>query len=615
MEWLKRIALGSLFFLPLVVFAVPSSVNRVIDHIEPLITSDYIRGSYFTATSTTATSTFLHTDIQGPGVSILGEYFTNFTTFIRSKFSSGQSITIGGGVISVTNNSIGDDQLVFDTGQTLTTLSTPEFTGLTLTELGQGWLHTVGGQNRITASTSPTVNYVTATSTIASSTLPLLTSTSFKLLGPLYDRLSSPGSNGYVLQTTATGVEWVATSTLGLATPGSWKSVTPSGTINGVNTTFTLPETPDTSSLSLYLNGAYQTEIATTDYTLVGTTITFGTAPLTGSTLRAKYTVGGLGGGGGGGAVSSVSNSDGTLTISPTTGAVVGSLNLAHENIWTGGQTFANASSTNLYISTQLRVGALNGFLKATSGIVSTAAVDLTVDVTGNLPVTNLNSGTGASATTFWRGDGSWATPSGGGGGGGGTFSTTTSTVPGQFTNFPNNATDIVTIGSNSTTTAEYWFDPNAGWSTITGRLDRNGEDRLDGTPNTDHSAVGPSTNTFNAGESIAELFSVYLASDGKWYKSDADVAASSTSMLGVHLYGGVTVAANSPLLVALPGSFVRDDSFNWTPGAIIYLGTDTGSWTATAPTGPDDVVRIVGHAVTADVVYFNPSNDWLTNI
>jgi hypothetical protein len=56
---------------------------------------------------------------------------------------------------------------------------------------------------------------------------------------------------------------------------------------------------------------------------------------------------------------------------------------------------------------------------------------------------------------------------------------------------------------------------------------------------------------------------------------------------------------------------YVRDDTWNWTPGGVLYLSdTVAGALTQTAPNDPDEVVQVVGYALTADIIYFDPSFD-----
>lgn len=64
---------------------------------------------------------------------------------------------------------------------------------------------------------------------------------------------------------------------------------TPSGSVNGSNTTFTLANTPTTGTEQVFLNGILQEPGAGNDYTISGTTITYLAAPVTGDKIRVTY--------------------------------------------------------------------------------------------------------------------------------------------------------------------------------------------------------------------------------------------------------------------------------------------------------------------------------------
>jgi len=103
-----------------------------------------------------------------------------------------------------------------------------------------------------------------------------------------------------------------------------------------------------------------------------------------------------------------------------------------------------------------------------------------------------------------------------------------------------------------------------------------------------------------------------YLNSSSQWVLADADAATTAGSVrLGICV---LAATSGNPTSMLLYGT-VRSAAFpaSLTSGAPLFVSTTAGDITATAPSGTDDVIRVVGHAVTAEpnTIMFDPSPDW----
>ena len=103
---------------------------------------------------------------------------------------------------------------------------------------------------------------------------------------------------------------------------------------------------------------------------------------------------------------------------------------------------------------------------------------------------------------------------------------------------------------------------------------------------------------------------------DSRWELVDISVAAAATGDARGIFGVAVTSSTDGTAITVLLNGTVRADA-NFpalTIGASVYAST-AGDVVVTQPSTTDYVIRVIGFALTADEIYFNPSNDYITKI
>jgi hypothetical protein len=258
-----------------------------------------------------------------------------------------------------------------------------------------------------------------------------------------------------------------------------------------------------------------------------------------------------------------------------------------------------------------------------TAGVLTNCTgLPLTTGVTGNLPVTNLNSGSGASSTTFWRGDGSWATPAGG----------TTTNIIGTAnqvlangtTGTPQSGTVTLTLPQDIATTSSPTFNapifstPNIGTPSSGVLTNCTGLSLSTGV-----TGNLPVTN-LNFGSSAST--STYWRGDGNWV-SPVTAIIGTTNQVGANGTGGIPQTGVVTLTTAQDLAPTSSPTFNAPIFSTPNIGSATASRIDFSPTtqgiagtqvGDNAGTGYVGEFVVSQVIFssaFSIANNTATNV
>jgi hypothetical protein len=434
------------------------------------------------------------------------------------------------------------------------------------------------------------------------------------------------------------------------------------GVINWVNGEMTITET-DANTLTVAggnLAGTFVGNITgnvtgTADVATVATTVTITDNESTAEANPIIFAAGAAGAGNIG------LESDGTLTYNPSTGKVtatgfVGSLTgtadvatVATTVTITDNESTDEANAIIFAAGADIDGGNLglesDGTLNynPSSGTLTTTAFAgaLTGNVTGNASGTaaTVTSGTQASITTLANvttvgalgagtiAAGFGAIDNGTSGIRTNTFTAETSIVPDAASGATLGTADLewghlyigddqkIYLGDGQDVSLEYDEDGTdqlriAGNTVFANQVESTLDIMIDSTP-ADETVSGV-TATFTAGEDLVRGEVVYFkASDSKMWKAVATAAATSRCVA----MAAADISADAAGLFLLQGFLADNGSFPaYTIGGALYTPeAETSSQNVPEQTAPDtdgDFVQVLGWAMTANSVYFNPSND-----